>query len=1465
MKNIAPFWQVFVFLCLTVISGLKAQTVIDSEDFESGSFPFTLWQDGGSDCFITYWYAISGNYSPLLRDGSSSSVMYTSNLDLTTYDSITIEFDYSSWGYDAGEDFFIEYSPDAGSTWNSTPIAQFICDIDFANYTYYSNVVVTAQSSTYNFSSNSRLRFRTNSNSSWEDITFDNVEILGYSSSSGGGGTNQCDAAVSGNTDTDGDGISDICDVDDDNDGLLDCTEKGITYGTISEVFNLSGTATETSNTEFRLTEASNNQAGAATIIERINFDNSFSFSFDAYLGNSDGGADGMAIIFHDDPAGSSAVGAAGDGIGARGIQNGIVLEIDTYYNADRGDIFNDHGMIWDSENQSGSGLLTSAVDLGNIEDGNWHTITINWDATTQTINYYLDTTLAGSYTNDLVNNFFGGNNLVYFGFSASTGALNNNQSVRFNSVCDIPLFVDTDNDGIPNALDLDSDNDGIPDNIEGQSTLGYTLPSGIVNSSGTYIGLWDNYGTGVIPIDTDSDGDPDYIDLNSDNDVYDDIQENGIANTLDSSDADSDGLDNAFETNGVDDSVWDVNEDIEDPTDLSILPDSDGNLNSSGDLDYRDVYTVNYPSSASIDFDGVDDYLQGSSILNGLGELTIMAWVKVDSGSSGVSKATIAGEGLLCGIYLENGNTVTFGITTPAGISMTVSGGTINYDEWHHITGVFSQLTGEQIIYIDGLLTATNNESTLLGLSLSLTPDWTGFFEVGRISSLISNRQYFTGEIDEIRVFNKALTDSQIQSMVYQEIQESDGIVVGAVVPKPIKDTATGETVPWSSLIAYYPMTDMASNQVTDFSENTNALTLHNISSVQMQTAPMPYKTSADGEWDSENIWEYGGVWDIENIPSDRSWSIIEIANDIQISTSLSSYGLTLETGKTLTVNGNNLIQNTGYFELNGTLDLLNDSQLIQTINSDLVTSAEGKILRRQEGTSSPFWYNYWSSPIGVQEATTLSDNNGSTNNDNNSAFSLGMLKDNTGFDMQFTSNYTANGNISNYWLYTFANGVTYWDWKKVSTTSNISPGVGYTQKGTGTYALEQQYIFQGKPNNGTIIVNAVDKGGAGSVANVSRTTYLVGNPYPSALDIHTFIDDNIGVIDGTLYLWQQWAGSSHNLNEYHGGYAQVNKLGSTRAYQFVGISGENNGSQDGTLVPTRYLPIGQGFIVEVIADGNIEFNNTQRVFILEEDADGSYNNGSTFIKSGGKKSSKSAASEAKTTSSDFKKIKLEFAAVEGPSTKRELLLGFSNFTTDAFDYGYDSKCTDVNNNDLNLSWEGQNMNIQAYSDIADDKVVPLNFKSSGDNTFEIRIAETENISNNQEIYLRDNLTGDYFDLSNNQPYRFSSAQGIFNSRLELVFQSESATLSHQEVAAEENYVYHNRQNNMLFAKKMNGNVTKFTLYNIRGQAVMELSKVDTTQLQNGIQLPSVAAGTYVACFRTDSNAVISKKIMIN
>lgn len=289
------------------------------------------------------------------------------------------------------------------------------------------------------------------------------------------GSTTACSVNVVVEKDTDADGLPDNIDLDDDNDGILDCVEKGFgPNSSVSTIFKLNGSASQLATNEIRLTPDAGSQSGNAWSYGKVDFAKSFTISYSAYFGTKDAaGADGIATVFHNSPLGVNATGGGGSGIGAQGIANGIVLEIDTYNNGiGFGDIANDHGQIWVSSNQSGAGLLTTATDLGNVEDGAYHNIVVKWNVDTQTLSYTLDGINAGTYTfpqNTPITSYFGGVSKVYFGYTASTGGSSNDQRVRINSFCsDLPIELDTDNDGVPNHLDVDSDNDGCADALEG-------------------------------------------------------------------------------------------------------------------------------------------------------------------------------------------------------------------------------------------------------------------------------------------------------------------------------------------------------------------------------------------------------------------------------------------------------------------------------------------------------------------------------------------------------------------------------------------------------------------------------------------------------------------------------------------------------------------------------------------------------------------------------------------------------------------------------------------------------------------------------------------------------------------------------------------------------------------------------------------------------------------------------------
>ena len=188
-------------------------------------------------------------------------------------------------------------------------------------------------------------------------------------------------------------------------------------------------------NNVFTLTPGGYFQAGTAMSTGRIDVRQNFTVAFEVNLGASDGGADGAAIVFHNDPRGANVIGGYGNGLGVAGIQNGLAIEFDTYNNG-AGDIASDHTGF----RGTNSTFATTPVALPNIENGAWHPVVVTWNATTQTLSYTFDGQPMGTpLTSNIATQFLGGSNFAYYGFGAGTGGLGNTQSVRNISVTATP------------------------------------------------------------------------------------------------------------------------------------------------------------------------------------------------------------------------------------------------------------------------------------------------------------------------------------------------------------------------------------------------------------------------------------------------------------------------------------------------------------------------------------------------------------------------------------------------------------------------------------------------------------------------------------------------------------------------------------------------------------------------------------------------------------------------------------------------------------------------------------------------------------------------------------------------------------------------------------------------------------------------------------------------------------------
>ena len=768
--------------------------------------------------------------------------------------------------------------------------------------------------------------------------------------------------------------------------------------------------------------------------------------------------------------------------------------------------------------------------------------------------------------------------------------------------------------------------------------------------------------------------------------------------------------------------------------------------------------------------------------------------------------------------------------------------------------------------------------------------PTWSMPNEPFRIGARAGGANRFDGQIEELRIFNVPLTEAQIRRSMCQKIEQGGVNTIGAITKKEIKDVTANNTVPWSSLVGYYKM----DNNLNDSSSNSNTLISNGGAPAYAgETAPIPFRTTTTGgPWTSASTWENASVWpDIYNISpttdmypdvmvgsntattrftdcdatlrdaivDHSAWYIVQIRGDVTTTNSHKLLGLVINPNRTLTVTGNKEININSYLELNGTLNLGDDAQLIQGgVCSDLVTGAAGNILIKQkEGTTNAYWYNYWGSPVGSLATSPLTDNNTTTNNTNNTPFTINMLKNGNSSTyvggnpvlMQFTTSTEEVGKISDNWLYSMLNGHNYGDWNKLTTSSPVSPGHGYTQKGTGIAGIEQQYVFDGKPNNGTILVLADDvdgdDGADESVGN-NLTVSLLGNPYPSALDVDRFAVEN----EVALRFWQQWAGNSHILASYQGGYAYATAGGLHGSAQ-QHTDNINFPTPMGLPEPTFFVPVGQGFFVEIRDDGFIEFNNRQRIYKNQ-------NTGETVFF----RTNENTSSE-KTVESEIQVIKLDFLSSSG--ALRRFSLGFSDITTDAHDPGYDANlfAEDIMPEDMASLYSNIPYVIQTFSPITASKTIDLSFVTSGNYTYSLDINELKNIDANQEIYLKDNQENVLWDLRQGAYNFTSNIIGQDTERFDIVFQNNTA-LSNNETVFDNVIIFANNIENKLYIKNLNKQVKSLTLTNMLGQTVKTFIAPENNLLENGVSIGELNSGVYLVNLVLDNNLKLNKKIIL-
>ncbi|OUR93248.1 hypothetical protein A9Q87_04665, partial [Flavobacteriales bacterium 34_180_T64] len=855
-----------------------------------------------------------------------------------------------------------------------------------------------------------------------------------------------------------------------------------------------------------------------------------------------------------------------------------------------------------------------------------------------------------------------------------------------------------------------------------------------------------------------------------------------------------------------------------------------------------------------TVDFDGTNDYITFEDNYDINSAFSIETWVKPNSiiGTQSIISKRDA-DNLTTGFDLRLTNsTLSFnwnnGGTITSPFALTTS-------RWYHIAVTFS--SGNYNLYIDGIKVKSQ-----AGSAPTLNNNK---FLAGAMDDTVTNRplNYFNGWLDEIRIWNTSITQDQLRQMMNQQIQSNGNAVRGEIVPLDVPG------VNWTNLDGYYRM-DINCGRLTTMVGTVDGK-LRNMYTSLQETAPIPYTSRVDGQnWATDNTWTHFSVWDAPNsIGVDGStqidWNITQISHNINSGNKdITVLGLISDTtNKELTItdpstsqdetNDGQSLRVTHYLELDGNIDLVGESQLLQDEGSILAISSAGKLERDQQGSANLYNYNYWSSPVTL---TGSAVNNGNysvaqvINDGTNSNNPLSPSNWTTGQDANPS---TTPITMSSRWLYAYENYVvdSYASWRGLTENDVLATGLSFTMKGSGVggnpFAGAQNYVFIGKPNNGTI-----------STPITIGNQALVGNPYASSIDAVEFILDNIPggnvgtsqSIDGTLYFWEHYISNfTHVLEDYEGGYAAYNLTGGNAAVAPSLVSGNGTPSK----IPGRYVPVTQGFFVTASnLGGNVTFHNDQRAFVRETSGNSSFLRTSTVN-----------TSNEESVNNDIQRVRLEFISPEG--VIRPLLLGFvpNNLASDAFDYGYDAENSDYGlPNDMSWMIEDKSYVIQGVGDFDVEKQYPLGLFLSTSGTIEIALKSLENFENPIDVFVYDSLLETYTPI-NDLNYQISLDAEDYIDRFYITFSSEDDTLSLTEARIDELFYYYSNVRGNIVVLNPNSNTLKsIEIFNILGQSLLTIDDVITTSYSE-YEVENLSTGTYIIKIHTESGSV-SKKVLV-
>ncbi len=577
------------------------------------------------------------------------------------------------------------------------------------------------------------------------------------------------------------------------------------------------------------------------------------------------------------------------------------------------------------------------------------------------------------------------------------------------------------------------------------------------------------------------------------------------------------------------------------------------------------------------------------------------------------------------------------------------------------------------------------------------------------------------------------------------------------------------------------------------------------------------------------------------------------------------------------------------------GNIYLRDEGQLIQG-NDNAKNSGTGIVSVYQEGTVNQWDYHFWASPVNdpLKTATEVAPignsslNLAATNTNLGKGGGLFYVSDEIVSNPAAFSSNTYDGSpsnsgspviIANYWLNKYTMGTDYSGWNRILEGGNLNPGEGFTMKGVGGgEGTVQRYDFRGRPNNGTI-----------EVAVAANQNTLVGNPYPSAMDLNFYLLSNSGKdvsncregftpvavgdrITGIAYFWESDPKTkSHYLVEYQGGYGTYSPGNCSNSgiyaratfskYDRDGEPVGSGGDQSTDPLPgRRYAPVGQGFFVVGSSnpDGNVvEARNEFRVFQKENTTT------STFKSAERKEKIDPDETNIKAYDEAYRTPQMRLMIGINDIYMRELVTAFSESATEGYDRAADGENISFLSTDISYHLPNSNVpytiNVLPFNA---DGELPLIINAGGKtNSYSIKVSDI-----NQEVpgvWIYDKEMDKYHDILNGT-YDLSLPTGVYADRFAVVFKDDSAALDiAEEVKSSFDVLQNNKIAQLRVLNPLAVALKEISVFDISGRQVA--GKLNEGEAQEVvISSANWSDGIYIVRVVTRENIEFTKKIQV-